>query len=278
VLQNRVVGIAGQPSDTDLLKAIALYLVSDFSKYFQFFFSPEWGVSTSTSTTKTLRMLPLPFAKMKDNDISEWAALHARIVQAARNERDSVTPLFGEDQTGAASLAQLIDELNDTVFRALHLRGFERALVRDLVHLRLQLIQGKVSKEAVGSPSNEELRRYAEVVTDELDAFVDDHPSLKHSTTVVQNGRSAIVAIRVHESARPKRRVHVEAASSAAAAQLASIRSRIREKHSQWIYFERNLRLYEGRNTYVFKPLQRLHWTESQAILDAGTIIAETLG
>ncbi len=143
--------------------------------------------------------------------------------------------------------------------------------------MRIGLIQGKVSKAAIHSPSNPEIRRYAKVLTDELDAFVDDQPSLKHSATVLHNGRSAIVRIKLHRSSPPSERIRVEKADSAAGKELASIRSRIREKHSQWFYFQRNLRLYEGRSTYLFKPLERLHWTESQAILDAGTIIAETL-
>ncbi|MEZ6080536.1 MAG: hypothetical protein R3C56_34155 [Pirellulaceae bacterium] len=29
-------------------------------------------------------------------------------------------------------------------------------------------------------------------------------------------------------------------------------------QHSQWFYFNRNLRLYQGNATYVFKPLSRL--------------------
>ena len=35
--------------------------------------------------------------------------------------------------------------------------------------------------------------------------------------------------------------------------------------------------LYEGRTTYLFKPLEKLHWSVTQAQLDAGVIIAETL-
>jgi hypothetical protein len=43
------------------------------------------------------------------------------------------------------------------------------------------------------------------------------------------------------------------------------------------VYFDRNLRVYEGTKTFVFKPMQRFHWTESQALMDARQIIAETL-
>jgi hypothetical protein len=51
----------------------------------------------------------------------------------------------------------------------------------------------------------------------------------------------------------------------------------LRERRSQWIYFNRNLRIYEGTTTYIAKPMQRLHWLESQAMIDANEIIAETL-
>ncbi len=43
------------------------------------------------------------------------------------------------------------------------------------------------------------------------------------------------------------------------------------------VYFNRNLRIYEGTQTFIFKPWQRFHWTESQALFDAREVIAETL-
>lgn len=48
-------------------------------------------------------------------------------------------------------------------------------------------------------------------------------------------------------------------------------------RRSQWVYFNRNLRIYEGSKIYILKPLQRLHWTRTQAVQDAGEIIAETV-
>ncbi len=273
----RQIGISGSREQSPLLRALALYLISDFAIYHQFFTTPQWGISTSVSTLRSLRELPVPFSRIRDTEVAEWAQLHARIVDAARRQEANGTLFLEEGRESAGPLGPLLEELNDRVFRALGLRDFERALVRDLVHLRMDLIQGKVSDRARARPSNREMRKYAKVLTDELDAFVDDQPSLKHSTTVCHDGGSAIVAIRLHRSKGPKQRVRVERADSAVAKETASIRARVRRRHSQWIYFERNLRLYEGRNTYVFKPLERLHWTESQAMLDAGTIIAETL-
>jgi len=275
----RQIGIAGKEPQATLLKAISLYLVSDFAHYHQFFLSPEWGISTSSSTLDALRELPVPFSGMSSDEISEWSRLHDQIVEAAPGIGAMARSLLDDRRapTAGASLPSLLGELNDRVFRTLHLRDHERALVRELVHLRMELIQGKVSDEAHRSPSPDEMRRYATLLTDELDAFVEDQRSVRHSTTVVHNGQSAIVRVKVHLSSSPRDRVRIEKADSATGEDFKSIRSRVRKEHSQWVYFERNLRLYEARNTYIFKPLERLHWTDSQAILDAGSIIAETL-
>jgi hypothetical protein len=273
----RQIGISGHKPQSSLLKALSLYLVSDFATYHQFLTTPQWGISTSVSTLRSLRELPLPFSQMGESEVREWADLHRRILEAARSEQDAATPILHPTATAGASLPSLLGELNDRVFRTLHLRDHERALVRELVHLRMELIQGKVSDEAHRSPSPDEMRRYATLLTDELDAFVEDQGSVRHSTTVVHNGQSAIVRVKVHVSSPPRDRVRIEKADPATGEDFKSIRSRVRKEHSQWVYFERNLRLYEARNTYIFKPLERLHWTDSQAILDAGSIIAETL-
>ena len=59
--------------------------------------------------------------------------------------------------------------------------------------------------------------------------------------------------------------------------EFAKIRERLKQRHSQWMYFNRSLRVYDRNTIYCFKPMQALHWTQRQAILDAGEVIAETL-
>jgi hypothetical protein len=218
----------------------------------------------------------VPFSQIGESELVEWADLHGRIVQAARLENEAGN-LFGPRSGKQESLGSLLDELNKRVYRALRFRDFERALVRDLVHVRMTLIKGKVDPIAIRPPVDAEIQKYGIVLTDELDAFIDDQPSLKHSTLIAHDGRTAIIHVQLHKSSVSGERVRVLKVDSAAALDLMSIRELVRKKHSQWIYFERELRLYEGRNTYIVKPLERHHWTESQAYLDAGTIISETL-
>lgn len=279
VVPPRQIGIAGDPLQAALLKALSLYLISDFAIYHQFLYSPEWGVSTSISTLDTLRMLPVPFAEMNARTLSEWEGMHSQIVRAARALPGGQGLLFDADEeTTPKALQESLDELNSAVFELLHLTDEERFVVSDLVRVRMQMIKGKVTAEIARNATRDELLEYGAVLLSELDAFIDDQPKYWHSVVILEDGQSAIIGVTLHSDRNRSRgkRVSVVAEDSMRMG-LGEVRKRVHKKNSQWLYFRRNLRLYEGQNTYVFKPLERLHWTKSQALLDAGSIIAETL-
>jgi len=269
----RQIGIAGDDSKRALLKALSLYLVSDFSIYHQFLHSPEWGVSTSISTLKTLRRLPVPLDQLSQEELAYWASLHAGIVRAAHHEPDEDTPPRSKV---ARTLHDLLSEMNDRVYELLRLRPDQRALVSDLVKLRMKLIKGKTPKDATRPPTEAELECYARQLRDELDAYTEDQQSLRHRILVGKRGHHGIVSIALDEASGgiPVEIVDIMKAgdSSFVAAQ-----DPIWKRHNQWVYFERDVRLYEGTKTYLLKPFEKLHWTATKAQLDAGTIISETL-
>jgi replication fork clamp-binding protein CrfC len=172
----------------------------------------------------------------------------------------------------------LVDELNDLTAQVLGLDSRERALVHDLVRVRFQLNDGKRGHEAMRPPENSELRDYARRLKQELDDFVGDDSDRLHRVTVVHADDSAMVEVdftRDHEAAR---KVELLRATSEEAKRLRTKRKELLEERAQWVYFNRNLRIYRGHQTYLFKPLQRFHWTESAAMMDASDLIAETLG
>ncbi len=93
----------------------------------------------------------------------------------------------------------------------------------------------------------------------------------------MHDGLSGMVQVDLIKDIPAARDVQVFNADKATAGQLEKTRQRLRAERSQWVYFDRNLRVYEGTRTYVLKPMQRVHWTESQAMIDARNIIVETL-
>jgi hypothetical protein len=174
-------------------------------------------------------------------------------------------------------LAVLLDDLNEMTYSALGLTSRERALVHDLVRVRLELNDGKLGKAAVRPPQHEEIRKYARRLKRELDGFVGSFLGKKHRLGVVYDELSGMIDVDFVQGAKEVGKITVAEADASTASALTETRRRLLVERSQWVYFNRNLRVYEGTRTFVFKPMQRFHWTESQALFDAREIIAETL-
>jgi hypothetical protein len=260
VAPGRQIGITSPSGNTALLKAMALYLNSDFVAYHQFLTSTESGIQKTRNTLRSLRSIPLPFDAA---GVGDWEGLHSRIVRESVGRDDFDRPEF-------------VKELNDLTFEGLKLSSRARAAVEDLVRVRLGLNQGKIEQSAVRQPPKEELEVYAQTLRDELDDFISQSSSTRHRIDILVGGNSGLVAVDL-VAGGGDRAVNVWSASERGALQLAETRRRLIEHRAQWLYFNRNLRIYEGSRTYVLKPLQRFHWTRTQAIQDATEIIADCL-
>jgi hypothetical protein len=176
------------------------------------------------------------------------------------------------------SKTSLVAELNDRVFELLGLRPVERWLVEDFVQLHLELNKGKVTRDAMRSPTSDERLIYLTALRDCLDNFLLEERRLRHKLEVLADRESALLSISLVRSKTSIEPVVINA-DDPASRSLKTIRDSLRLKHSQWVYFDRNLKVYDPKPgvLYQFKPLQRLHWTRRQAVLDADDIIAETL-
>lgn len=269
------IGITSSAGKESLLKALSLYLSSDFVIYQQFFTTSQWGISTSIATLDSLKNLPVPLDKLSQKELDEWAEL--RDILAAMSQT-MLEPELGVGVAASAehALAEKTVELNDRVLHVLGLRESERILIRDFVTTNMQCIQGKVTEEALRSPSEDTMQLYLQRLKQELDTFVAGQSDMHHEIIAIADTYSAMLAIRLTQADAPHSPL-IRTAGERTSQEFTGIRERLKQRHSQWIYFNRNLRIYDHNTIYCFKPMQAFHWTQRQAILDAGEVIAETL-
>ena len=258
----RQIGISGEKGNGDLLKAIGLYLGSDFCRYHQFLCTPRWGVSHSVATLASLKAIPVPLVLLDDSALAEWANLH-----------DGLVARYGS----APPPDEVLREIDGKTYNLLGLTATERILVEDFVAWNMQMVKGKVPSALVAVPTDAAMRAYLALLRDELDAFVGSESGLRHEIHAVRGGGSAMLAVQLRVQAAPEPPTLVRGTEGTAAV-LAATRDRLVRRHSQWLYFERSLKIYEEGTMYVLKPLEAIHWTRRHAILDAGEIVAETLG
>jgi hypothetical protein len=256
------IGIAGPPHTKNILKALSVYLSSDFVTYQQFFTTPEWGISTSRATLDALKQLPVPLENLSETEIRQWADL-----------RDA---LANDGADGKAVSQKLLDEVNKSVIQLLGLGKADRILIEDFVRWNMQIVKGKVPRSVTKPPDRKTINGYLKTLKTELDIFMGDNLGVRHSVDALCDEFSAIVAIALKTGADTAPSIY--RADENAAISLARTREHLLKQHSQWLYFARDLRVYANSTVYMLKPLEQIQWTSRQAILDAGEVIAETLG
>jgi hypothetical protein len=280
IVPPRQIGIGSPQKDEQLLRCLSLFLSADFAFYHQFMRSTQFGVQRGRATLDALRAIPIPLLELSETQVKVWLQLHDRLL-----ETSPITLVQAEDNKSQPALLSdtsppiqpLLRQLNTLVSDALGLDQYERELVDDFVHVRLELNDGKVGEPAVRKPTPKELAEYGKCLKRELDDFVGGTYSKRHLIHIVFDELSGMVAIDFTKNLELAKKVQVSIAGAEESKQLERTRERLRAERAQWVYFDRNLRIYDGTKTFIMKPMQRFHWTRTQAMLDAREIIAETL-
>ncbi len=280
VIPHRQIGIAGSSEDNSLLKALALYFASDFFIYHQFLSSPILGIERDRANKNDLEKLPIPLDELSASELSEWVSLHDELVRAT--SRESQNTLF-DPHKEMIDVSSLLEQLNERVYALMGISQSERWLIQDLLYVRKSLNEGRIAKEASRPADETEMLAYANVLKTELDSFLDGDINDQHRITVFYSNELAMTKIE-HPRKPPAGQVSVvrvedqdiQKEFKKIRKSLSPIASQLREQ-GQWIYFNRNVKLFKGRTTYFVKPLQRLSWLKSQALVDADEFIAEKL-
>ena len=267
-------GIFSETSNDILLKGLSLYLASDFAVYHQFLSSPFWGVERDVSHKKDLETLPVPIGLLSSNQLAEWASLYDEL---ASQETKNFEGTFFDIRDNSEIYLRLLEDLNEKVYALLDINQTERWLIQDLLHVRKKLNEGHIAEEAVKTADEEEMAEYAKILKTELDNFLDKNIKDQHRITIYYSNDLAIIKLE-HPLKPPAGPIKVlRVMDRETEDEFIKIKNALLKGHGQWIYFNRNLKSFEGRTTYFVKPRQRLSWLRSQALIDVDEFIAEKL-
>ncbi len=275
VVPPRQIGIAGDLSKTNLLKALALYLSSDFVQYQQYLSSPSWGIERGVLSKQDLESLPVPLDKLSIGEVKEWAKLYDELVQQYTN--DIAEGQFFDLSEKPKELKPLMNRMNEKVNALLGLKENELCLVHDFVTTRMKFNDGAIPKIVNESASKAEITVYSNTLKKTLDDFLDADIRNQHQVTANYSSDMVLLSIE-HSENPPVDPVIVKKITDAELKEeLKNLETNLKFEQGQWIYFQKNLRLFHGRTTHFVKSRQRLGWLQSQAFADADEFIAEKL-
>ncbi|NUN64885.1 N-6 DNA methylase [Pseudanabaena biceps] len=253
------IGIAGDKTDADYLRAISILINSSIIQYFLFFHSSSWGVGRSKIFPRDLKEIPLP--ELSSQQVIELAKLQKRL-----------SYLEEFTTTSDILLQQLLD---DEIEFLLSIPSNLGIIAREFLAIKLQFNKGKSIVPASLSPSEDQLQRYGLHLRNELDTFTEGG-GLKHSITLTQSKTLITCSVEFVQS-NYAIDVHVEKTQGDSSSLLAYIQEETKQRFSQWVYVQRSLRIFEDSRVYICKSPRLIDWTRTQALSDADDIIAEIL-
>ncbi|MEK6704850.1 MAG: hypothetical protein AABZ06_03600, partial [Bdellovibrionota bacterium] len=284
IIPPRQIGIAGDRKHAYLLKALTLYLKSEFVRYEQWLSSTAWGIERDRPNLDDLKKLPVPLSVLSDKELVEWAKLHDELVAADQRERESHqhrnAPLFNSRQRSSLpSLDTLLKQMNDKVYELLGISNKkQRWLIADMLSVRMKLNDGNIAKKATDPATEEEILEFASIFQEELDLFLDHTGKRKvHEVKVLYTDSSAVMIVDHLKRSMATEPKVVKVQNARTRLELSKLQEKLTETRSQWFYFTRCLQIHEDRKAYIFKPRQRLYWLKSQALVEADEFIAEKL-
>jgi Eco57I restriction-modification methylase len=253
-------GLSAPDGDAAWLKAVSVIWTSSITLYCLFLdLSAGWGVSRSTIDLNDARRAPMP--ELDPDMVSQLASLHSTLEEeeAFLDDRQKWRRRLDD---GVASIVSIPPNL--------------MLSAREFCEYRLPLVKGKAPKDLTRKPDKRQLQKYASRLKSELDAFLERRP-FRHAVTILHSPTGIIAAVRLTAVGSTASARVVDAGRSDKAAVETILRS-AGQKHGQWAYVRRSVRILSNKDIYICKPARRLEWTETRAILDAADIIAEVAG
>jgi len=261
VIKPRQIGLSAPPTDADHLRALSVFLSSSLVKYYLFFQAPQWGIERDRITLSAVKSIPIP--TLSSEQIEQLAALQKMLVSM-------------ELEQGTQYAQSSLDE---QVIRILRIPDGISILVTEFMQVRSKLVGGG-TREAVQlvqqRPDQETLQAYAQQLTTNLDGFFDSG-KMHHRVTVEQS--SDLICCTVEFILRSDHAFTpvVKEATSQNGHPFTRLAHELKEEFSQWVYVQRELKIFGSSSVSLYKVPQLINWTHTQAMNDADDMIAEIL-
>lgn len=254
---NRVYGIKSE--NLDSLKILLIFFNSTFSRYFQFNISSAWGLKYDDILDNELYSLPNIFNLLDVKMEEELLDLSNKILFKQSELDNDVTTLENE-----------VDEIiyNDV----LKLSENEKVIIKDTLDYGLDLFIKQKKSNAIKPVIKS--NHYYNRISKELNNWLDD-VSLKASVTHYKIPFNCpLYLIKISFGSEYKKPILSE---ENIYQELKTLDKKLWEEEAQNLYFRKKVNYYDGNDVYIIKPNQRRFWSETAAMEDSKSIIAEIL-
>ncbi|HCE58437.1 MAG TPA: endonuclease [Prolixibacteraceae bacterium] len=252
--------VLGFRSDNkDKLRFLSGVLNSKLSTYFLLLISNSWGIERERIKPNEIYKFPIV---IEDGTIEELNLLHTEIENRVKSS------FLKED------FADIERKINKLVFNIYKINSTNKQLIEDFITYSVDLFHKQGKSIALHPVSQEQIIKYAEIFSSELNDFLEDQEVFANATVYRINPASPLMMIKISHQAIKK---EIDKSNEIIDSELKKIDQPLFGKKAPNIYFRKKLNYKKGDDIYIIRPNQRRFWSQSMALEDASELILEIL-
>ncbi len=273
IFQDAIYSISGSPSNYRLLMFIAAVLNSKLAKYFQFHTSANLGIEREQIFPTEYKRIPFPLPKDTENPEES-----DRIINEIAMHMSDLKALIEKDfMLQEEKVALAAEKIEVLLYKYYGISQHEQLLIDDTVNIfKSSMMPTSINSrvKTIGCPTPNERKGYAELLCSILNTWAkrsDFHVNGRVEYSEIL-GTSIVTLVKSHKTERYSE----TKTSDDLHAALKNIQNALPKKMGKFVY-HRHLKVFDGNQLYILKPLSRRYWTKTAAINDADEIAVAIL-
>jgi type I restriction-modification system DNA methylase subunit len=246
-------------NEADKLKSIVIIFNSDLAKYFFFLTSSSWGIERDRIVLR--EYLNFPYSEINTKEIQK--------LDFSKLNFSTKTPLVKQEgkkinlQNWELKIQKLYKLTSEDIIR-----------INDVVDLSVDLFHKQEKSKAFSSISQDYAIQYGQIISSQLNDFLDSHELYANATIYNLNIFSPLMMIKLSFE---KEQNGIIISKEHLDDELKKLDKHLWEEKAKSIYFRKKLNYKIGNDIYIIRPNQRRFWSKSMAIDDASELIIEIL-
>ncbi len=237
--------------------------------YLTFMLSASLGWDWTTIEAGAWMQIPLPSSIINDSEDSRWR--HVLLQEKWLREN-------WQTHSSDPNISHAEDLINTEVYELYGLSEQEIILVEDtLKYTILPLPQRKKTKghlQGTEEPTTQQLTKYAQRICTQLNGILHQGNS-ELAATVFDIQKVPLRACRFILRERSDSPAVISSQVVGIKDIFEQISEHLRTKIADHLYVQRNLRIYDNKTFWIFKPNESRLWSEAAALNDADTVVRE---
>jgi len=261
-----VYGFYTSKENNEELLILLSYFNSKLSTYYLFMTISSYGIEREQIMKNEYLSIPI---NLSDKYRLEIKKATKEVLSMLRSKE-----IFYNDFVNQEIEAYINKNIDKVIYESLNLSKNDIILLNDSINYSIDLFHKQEKSIALYSVLQNQTEEYAEIISNELNDFLDGQDLFANATIYNINRFTPLMMIKISFTKKQK---EVIISKEFVDNELKKIDQYLWEEKSNSIYFRKKLNYKTGDDIYIIRPNQRRFWSKSMAIEDAYELILEIL-